>query len=166
MLRFYRRANVIALAALALLAGCATTAPHGDESLVAWCAPPTQPAPPPSSPDAPSSKWRQPYAYTTPDAKQPANRIYFATVQRRVKSNWAYPRSAGQQGIEGTTTIDFYIAKDGHLEDAKLTSSSGTAILDDAALVAVKLAQPFPPVPDTLCKDSVGITGTFRYKVK
>jgi protein TonB len=110
--------------------------------------------------------WRQPYAYATPDAKEPSNRVYLATVQKRVTSKWVYPRSAGERGIEGNAVIDFYIAKDGHLEDAKLTRSSGTAILDDAALVAVKLAQPFPPMPDTLCKDSVGITGTFRYKLK
>jgi TonB family protein len=44
----------------------------------------------------------------------------------------------------------------------ELRHSSGTQSLDDAALAAVKLSQPFPPVPDSLCKNTLGLTGWFR----
>ena len=56
-------------------------------------------------------------------------------------------------------------AKDGRLAFIELRHSSGTAILDDAALTAVKLAQPFPPVPDDIAKQTLAINGQFRYQI-
>ena len=47
--------------------------------------------------------------------------------------------------------------EDGHLEHVQGERPSGTPILDEAALVAVKLAQPFPPVPDSMCKRTLGL---------
>lgn len=75
----------------------------------------------------------------------PAGRAYVKAVMDRIRANWMYPKSAGEQNIEGETR---------------------PKILDDAALVAVNLAQPFPPVPDSLCKNTLGLTGTFRYQIK
>lgn len=48
----------------------------------------------------------------------------------------------------------------------KLRRSSGSAILDDAALTALKLAQPFPPLPDGLASDTLRINGAFRYQIR
>ncbi len=52
------------------------------------------------------------------------------------------------------------------MEFIELRHSSGTTILDDAALTAVKLAQPFPPVPDDIAKETLRINGIFRYDLK
>ncbi|HEU4438895.1 MAG TPA: energy transducer TonB [Methylomirabilota bacterium] len=90
---------------------------------------------------------------------------YFNTVRERIKSKWVYPRPAGERGIEGELLIEFHIAKDGRLEFIELRHSSGTQILDDAALTAVKLAQPFPPVPDDIAKRTLAINGQFRYQI-
>jgi outer membrane biosynthesis protein TonB len=38
-------------------------------------------------------------------------------------------------------------------------------ILDDYAMTAVKLAQPFPPVPDDLAKGVLPISAEFRYQI-
>ena len=76
-----------------------------------------------------------------------------------------YPRQAGERNIEGELLIEFHIAKDGRLEYIELLDSSGTRILDDAALTAVKLAQPFPPVPDDIAKHTLAINGQFRYQI-
>jgi TonB family protein len=90
---------------------------------------------------------------------------YFDKVSERIKSKWVYPRPAGERGIEGEVLIEFHIAKDGRLEFTEVRHSSGTQILDDAALAAVKLAQPFPPVPDDIAKSTLAISGQFRCQI-
>ena len=40
------------------------------------------------------------------------------------------------------------ILKDGRLEKAEITKSSGYEILDNAALQSVRNAEPFPPIPE------------------
>jgi len=167
-------ARVSTLVAVALLAGCAsTTGRRTGDVFTGTCGPPTAQALPPAS--IAGSIWRQPGASenvaaragaVSLDVAQSQYRAYFNTIRERIRSKWVYPRPAGERGIEGNLVIDFYIANDGHLEHVQLTRSSGSVGLDDAALTAVKLAQPFPPVPDGLCKETLGITGAFRYEIK
>jgi periplasmic protein TonB len=99
------------------------------------------------------------------DTPEPKYQDYFNKVRERIKANWVYPRQAGERNIEGELVIEFHIAKDGRLEFIELRDSSGTRILDDAALTAVKLAQPFPPVPDDIAKRTLAINGQFRYQI-
>jgi len=99
------------------------------------------------------------------DTPEPKFQDYFNKVRERIKANWVYPRQAGERNIEGELLIEFHIAKDGRLEYIELLDSSGTRILDDAALTAVKLAQPFPPVPDDIAKHTLAINGQFRYQI-
>jgi TonB family protein len=99
------------------------------------------------------------------DTQEPRYQDYFNKIRDRIKANWVYPRPAGERDIEGELLIKFHIAKDGRLEYIELVHTSGTPILDDAALTAVKLAQPFPPVPDDIAKHSLAINGQFRYQI-
>ncbi|MGH7397462.1 MAG: energy transducer TonB, partial [Candidatus Rokuibacteriota bacterium] len=99
------------------------------------------------------------------DTQEPKYQDYFNQVRERIKSKWTYPRQAGERGIEGDLLIEFHIAKDGRLAHIELRNSSGTPILDDAAMTAVKLAQPFPPVPDAIAKRTLAINGQFRYQI-
>ena len=99
------------------------------------------------------------------DTPEPRYQDYFNKIRERIKAKWIYPREAGDRGIEGELLIEFHIAKDGRVAFIELRNSSGTAILDDAALTAVKLAQPFPPVPDEIAKQTLAINGQFRYQI-
>jgi protein TonB len=99
------------------------------------------------------------------DTPEPKYQDYFNKVRERIKANWIYPRQAGERGIEGELLIEFHIAKDGRVAYLELRHSSGTAILDDAALTAIKLAQPFPPVPDEIAKQTLAINGQFKYQI-
>jgi periplasmic protein TonB len=99
------------------------------------------------------------------DTPEPKYQDYFNKIRERIKANWIYPRQAGDRGIEGELLIEFHIAKDGRLSHIELRHSSGTTILDDAALTAVKLAQPFPPVPDEIAKQTLAINGQFKYQI-
>ena len=62
--------------------------------------------------------------------------------------------------------IEFGIAKDGKVPFVTVLRSSGYPIYDDYAVNAVKLASPFPPIPDTFSKKGVPIHATFSYVVE
>jgi TonB family protein len=91
---------------------------------------------------------------------------YFTQVQERIGAKWAYPPSAAESRIEGDVRIEFYIAKDGSLALIEVRHSSRVPALDEAALTAVKRAQPFPPVTDEVAKQTLAIDSRFRYRIE
>jgi protein TonB len=99
------------------------------------------------------------------DTPEPRYQDYFRKVRERILSKWIYPREAGERGIGGQLLIEFHIAKDGTLAFIELRRSSGVEVLDEYAMNAVRLAQPFPPVPDALAKQVLPINGRFVYDV-
>lgn len=99
------------------------------------------------------------------DTQDPKYVDYFGKLRERIKAKWIYPREAGDRGIGGQLLIEFHIAKDGRLQLLELRRSSGVEILDDYAMNAVRLAQPFPPVPDTLAKQVLAVNGLFNYQI-
>ena len=40
------------------------------------------------------------------------------------------------------------------------------SVVDAAALNAVKIAEPFPPVPDSVAKQALAINGQFVYRIR
>jgi len=98
------------------------------------------------------------------DSVDPKYVDYMRLVRERIYQQWAYPADAVRRGLMGELRIDFGIAKDGRLAFIELRQSSGVDILDRFAMNAVKLADPFPPVPDTIGnKTGLPIAGTFTY---
>ena len=99
------------------------------------------------------------------DTPDPKYQDYFKILRERIQSKWTYPREAGDRGIGGSLLIEFHIAKDGRLAYLEVRHSSGVEILDEYAVNAIKLAQPFPPVPDSLAKQVLPINGNFVYQI-
>ena len=91
---------------------------------------------------------------------------YFNAVRQRIKAHWIYPRSAGQRNVEGELALEFQINKAGGLDCAVVRRSSGTPILDQAAMDAVRLGAPYPPVPDQVARRTLTINGEFRYQIQ
>ena len=52
------------------------------------------------------------------------------------------------RGFEGRVVLDLSIAADGRIDSARVATSSGHAILDDAALDMVRRAAPVPKPQD------------------
>ncbi|MCL7715695.1 energy transducer TonB [Stenotrophomonas mori] len=63
--------------------------------------------------------------------------------------NLNYPDEARQRRLGGQVVITVGVRRDGSVESARILRSSGTPLLDAAALRVVELAQPFPPLPRT-----------------
>lgn len=74
---------------------------------------------------------------------------YLAAIRKRIEHFQRYPRYARENGIEGTTVLQFTIRRDGYLEEVRVLESSGFKMLDEAALTAIRDAAPFAPFPQS-----------------
>ncbi|MDX1630636.1 MAG: energy transducer TonB, partial [Thermoanaerobaculia bacterium] len=75
-----------------------------------------------------------------------------------IKDQWVRPRLGS--GIEAV--VHFRIEKDGSIRDVRVSRSSGYNSFDLAALRAVHSAAPFPPLPRSYPKRSLGVNLIFR----
>jgi protein TonB len=72
---------------------------------------------------------------------------YYDTLRRRLHESLAYPALARRRGLSGTVLVDVEVDASGKLGRVTLVRSSSHAMLDDAALEAVRGVSrvPFPP---------------------
>jgi protein TonB len=72
---------------------------------------------------------------------------YYDTLRRRLYESLTYPPLARRRGLSGTVLVDVEIDASGRLGRVTLVTSSSHALLDDAALEAVRGVSrvPFPP---------------------
>jgi len=63
--------------------------------------------------------------------------------------NLNYPDEARQRRLGGQVVISVAIRRNGSVENSRVLVSSGVPLLDSSALRIVKLAEPFPPLPET-----------------
>jgi TonB family protein len=100
---------------------------------------------------------------------------YLEQVRRRIKEKWGFPcvRTAG--GCDHYTTsldVQFGILKDGRVQFVDVVKASDHAIYDEYAVNAIRLAQPFPPVPPAMMSamragsTGLAISARFSYVVE
>ena len=79
--------------------------------------------------------------------------------------NLNYPEQARRQQIYGKLRLSVSINADGSLGPVKVNRSSGSRILDAAAMRIVKLAAPYAPLPPNIRKDTdiLVITRTWTF---
>ncbi len=100
------------------------------------------------------------------NTKDPKFNDYFERLRRAIKEKWSYPREAAEKNVGGQLVLEFGIAKDGHLRFVELRRSSGVVVLDDYALNAVKLASPFPRIPDEMSRGGIPVQAVFNYIIE
>ena len=79
--------------------------------------------------------------------------------------NVNYPEAARRQGIYGSLKLTVSIYADGRIEAVEVDRSSGSKILDAAAVRIVELAAPYAAFPDEMRKmaDILSITRTWTF---
>lgn len=75
---------------------------------------------------------------------------WLKVIRDKIERAKVYPRMARHQGLEGKTTLRFKINSQGQVEKVEIVESSGSSLLDSAAISAVRQAAPFPYVPGWL----------------
>ncbi|MCB9987953.1 MAG: energy transducer TonB [Rhodospirillales bacterium] len=75
---------------------------------------------------------------------------YRQTLVRHIEEHKYYPVAARRRGLEGEATVAFSMDPAGNLQHARVIKTSGQHILDNAALVTIRQASPYPPPPQTL----------------
>ncbi|MDP8215633.1 MAG: TonB family protein [Candidatus Euphemobacter frigidus] len=68
-------------------------------------------------------------------------------VQSKMYSLWSRPAKAVVKKEAATSLVSFRVYRDGHIETIRLKESSGSAIMDESTLQAVRMADPLPPLP-------------------
>ena len=105
---------------------------------------------------------------TQVNAKASPEAFYLESWRRKVEAigNLNYPAEAKAQEIYGRLRLLVAILPDGRLKEARILSSSGYPILDQAALDIIGLAAPFAPFPTALRRevDVLEIVRTWEFR--
>lgn len=104
---------------------------------------------------------------TAASARQSADAAYLMDWRQRLESvgNKYYPEASVRYGIYGNVRLLVIIRSDGSLEDVEVLSTSGYAVLDEAAIKVVRMAAPYSPFPAELraTTDKLEIIRTWQY---
>ena len=97
------------------------------------------------------------------DTADPQYVTYFGSIKRAIEVVWQYPELALRYGLQGRLLLEFSIQGNGELAKARIVRSSGSSVLDDEALRAVRAAAPFSPIPPWIAKENLDILASFEY---
>jgi len=110
------------------------------------------------------------------DSSDPRFSDFLNQVRRQIQAKLNYPciKHPGNFECEPKDTeviVHFGILKNGRLQFVELWVASPWSIYDDSSMTAIRLAQPFPPVPAAMMASlppgstGVPIAGRFRFQV-
>jgi TonB family protein len=74
---------------------------------------------------------------------------YLAIIREKIEQNWNPPPGGRDMKVK----VLFRILRSGRVGDSKLEQSSGNFYFDQAAVRAILLSSPFPPLPEGFFKD-------------
>src|SRR5437867_6685504 len=82
--------------------------------------------------------------------------LYYQSFRQRVKESLQYPLAARRRGLSGRVELEVLVEPSGRIGAVRVISSSSHAVLDDAALQAVRRLPP-QPLPDHLPRQPLRI---------
>jgi periplasmic protein TonB len=86
-------------------------------------------------------------------------RAYLGQISKTIQRSKVNPRST----LSGTVLIKFTVGPKGELLSRIVQQSSGSKILDDAAMAALDRAAPFPPLPQEIARAPLEVQVPFRF---
>lgn len=89
---------------------------------------------------------------------------YPGKVRRKLNRAFRYPAEAKRQGLRGVAHVSFTVTSGGGLAGVRIAKSAGSALLDEAALDAVRRAAPFPAIPAGAGRDKWVFTIPLEFK--
>lgn len=86
-------------------------------------------------------------------------RMYLGDLSRTLEKNKLFPKSRET----GTVVVRFTVSPAGELLSREVASSSGSAMLDEAAVRSLERAAPFPPIPAGASPGPLVVSVPFKY---
>ena len=72
---------------------------------------------------------------------------YPGTVYAKLRRSLRYPSEARRKRIRGEVHVRFTVSRSGGVGSIRVARSSGSSLLDNAALATVRRAAPFAEIP-------------------
>lgn len=88
---------------------------------------------------------------------------YMTKIKRQIELVWTYPTLAIERGEQGTLILQFTIVSTGQLKDVRVIRSSGSKILDNSAVEAIRTAAPYPVFPKEWKEEEITIAARMEY---
>jgi protein TonB len=95
-----------------------------------------------------------------------AKQHYLAALAAQINRRKFYPRASRRLGEEGQVVVHFVIQRNGELTDLRVTESSGSSRLDEAALKTVRRVTPFKPIPAGLATEQWPISVPISFSLR
>ena len=88
---------------------------------------------------------------------------YMAALRSAIEEKKHYPKRARRLKREGDVIINFVINRNGQIKNVRIRHSSGTQLLDKAAIDAIKRVGQFKPIPAEIPRNSWALELPIRY---
>jgi periplasmic protein TonB len=90
------------------------------------------------------------------------HRKYLGKLRTHLERAKVNPRTT----LIGTAVVRLTVKSDGELLEHKIVKSSGSEVLDNAALASIEKAAPFPAIPDEVGRDTIEVSVPFKFSVR
>ena len=129
--------------------------------------PPPRPRPVVAAKPAPTEapKGPPPMSAPAPAAAPAVDPAWQAATAAWFASRKVYPEEARRRGEEGPVSIRFTVDRSGRVLDSAIVRSSGSALLDEAAMTLLRQAT-MPAFPASMAQARITITTTLRYSLR
>ncbi len=91
-----------------------------------------------------------------------AHHAYLGKLRTHLERSKVNPRT----NLVGTAVVRLTVKTDGALVSQRIVKSSGSKVLDDAAMASIERASPFPPIPDDVGRETIEVSVPFRFTVR
>lgn len=91
-----------------------------------------------------------------------AHRAYLGKLRTHLEGSKVNPRSKRT----GTAIVRLTVKSNGELVSHKIVESSGSKVLDNAALASIARAAPFPSIPSEVGQETVSVSVPFRFTIR
>ena len=91
-----------------------------------------------------------------------AHREYLGKLRTHLERSKVNPRTT----LIGVTIVRLTVKSDGELVAHRIVKSSGSKVLDNAAVASIKRASPFPPIPSEVGRETVEVSVPYKFSVR
>lgn len=91
-----------------------------------------------------------------------AHRAYLGKLRIHLERSKVNPRT----NLMGTAVVRLTVKSDGELLAHRIVKSSGSKLLDNAALASIEKASPFPAIPDEVGRETIEVSVPFKFSVR